>query len=248
MNVLGWSIKRLLLLDGVLIVALVALILLIRAARAESSPGAPEPGALLYATTFDDFNDEWDLYPGRKSAQVVSGQLQVNIGVPDDGAFSWLNRNFSDFDLTVHATQLAGPDDNGYGVIFRHQDEQHYYHFLISGDGYYQVLRRNGPDVQADVTTISDWRRSEYINLGQDARNVIRVVGRGDHLTFYVNGHQLELCLGENAIASTCEGGELTAVLVDPTFIYGHVGVAAYTFSQPGALIGFDNMVILGPE
>ena len=32
----------------------------------------PQPGELLYATSFDDFNDEWDLYPGRDAAQVVT--------------------------------------------------------------------------------------------------------------------------------------------------------------------------------
>lgn len=247
-NITQWCTRTLLIVDLGLAAALIALIFLIQAAGVESAPAQPAPGALLYATTFDAFNDEWDLYPGRKSAQVVGGQLQVNIGDANDGAFTWLDRRFSDFDLTVEATQLAGPDDNGYGVVFRHQDEQHYFHFLISGDGYYQVLRRNGPDLLEDVTTISGWRRSEHINLGQDAPNRLRVVARGDRFTFFVNGHPLELCLGENAIAETCQGGELTDVLIDPTFAHGHIGVAAQTFSQPGALIGFDNLVVVGPE
>lgn len=246
MNFTRWSTKRLLLVDGALTLALAVLILLVQAAGAESPPGIPEPGALLYVTTFDDFNDEWDLFRGTKAAQVVAGQLQVNIGVANDGAFSWLDRAFSDFDVTVQATQLAGPDDNGYGVVFRHQDEKHFYWFLISGDGYYKITRQNGDEVR---TLTADWRRSVYINLGQGAPNAIRVVAQGDHFAFYINGHRLiDLCLGERVVASTCEGGELSDVLIDPTFPYGHVGVAAYAYSQPGVLVGFDNLVVVGPE
>jgi hypothetical protein len=237
--------KRLMILNGALALVLASLLLIVRATAAEGPPPALEPGQLLYVTTFDAFNDEWGLYPGRKSAQVVGGGLQVSIGIPNDGAFSPLDRQFGDFDMTVEATQLAGPDDNGYGVVFRHQDERSFYYFLISGDGYYQVTRQNGDEVK---TLTADWRSSEYINLGQ-ATNAVRVVGRGDHFTFFVNGHQLaDLCLGEHVVASTCAGGELSDVLIDPTFAYGRVGVAALSFSQAGVVIGFDNLVVLGPE
>lgn len=248
MNVLRWRTRNLLLADAVLAVVLVALLVLISQVGVAASPGAPEPGALLYLTTFDTFNDEWDLYAGRKAAQVVEGQLQIRIDVSDDGAFSWLDRLFSDFDLTVEATQLGGPDDNGYGVIFRHRDEHHFYQFLISGDGHYQLIRRNGPNALTDVTTLNVWRRSEHVRMGQDATNVIRIVARGDTFRFYVNGQPLELCLGENAIPATCEGGIETDLLVDSTFAYGHIGVGARAFSDPGVVVGFDNMVVVGPE
>ena len=39
----------------------------------------PVPGQLLYATSFDAFNDEWDLYPGRDAAQIAqSSELVPN--------------------------------------------------------------------------------------------------------------------------------------------------------------------------
>ena len=257
MKVMKWNGKRQMLLNGGLALILALLILLIHVASSESAPPLPEPGALLYVTTFDDFNDEWDLYRGKKSAQVEEGRLKVllRMGVPNNtGAFSPLERLFSDFDMTVEATQLGGPDDNGYGVVFRHQDEEHFYQFLISGDGYYQITRSNGSDPLEDIVTLNEWRPTDLINLGQDATNHIRIIGRGDTFRFFINGHPLELCLGRNAITDSlgtpiCEGGELSYELVDDTFSYGHLGVGAFTsVSGAGVHVGFDNMLVVGPE
>ena len=144
------------------------------------------------------------------------------------------------------ANELA-PERRRYGVVFRETDPDHLYQFLISGDGYYKITRQNGPDPLEDVVTLTaDWRSSPYINQGQ-ATNVIRVVTRGDHFTFYINGHQVtDLCLSGNMTADQCSGEE-SDVLIDPTFAYGRVGVAALSFGQPGVVIGFDNVVAVGP-
>lgn len=241
------KVLRLLVIDFVLTLVLVGLLLLIRVTSPDSiAPPVPEPDELLYATTFDNFNDEWDLYEGRRSAQVEDGMLKISIDVANNGSFAWLDRIFGDFDLTAEATQLAGPDDNGFGVIFRHLDPDNYYHFLISGDGYYKVTRVK--DGQAETLT-ADWRESEYIKLGVGQTNVIRVVGRGDQFQFYINGALIDdLCLGENVVAFNCAGGELSDVLVDSALRYGHVGGGALSFNTPGVVVGFDNVVIVGPE
>jgi len=242
-----WSLARLAILDGVLALILIALVALGNAAAAEGPPPVPEPGDLLYVTTFDDFNDEWDLYPGRNSAEVVDGALQVSINKANTGVFSPLDRVFGDFDLTVEATTLDGPIDNGFGVIFRHQDEDNFYQFLISSDCCYKIMRVKDGVVER---LSAKWPSSQQINLGIDAVNVIRVVGRGDRFQFYINGELLELCLGRNAIPATCEGGELTDTLVDASLAYGRVGVGAVTTMTggEGVTIGFDDVVIVGPE
>ncbi|MBN1285223.1 MAG: hypothetical protein JXB47_07490 [Anaerolineae bacterium] len=242
-----WNPPRLLVINGALAVTLAALLLLIRlTAPGGIAPPAPQPGELLYATTFDDFNDEWDLYEGRRAAQVEDGMLKVSIDVANNGSFSWLDRIFGDFDLTVEAMQLAGPDDNGFGVIFRHRDPDNHYHLLISGDGYYKVTRVK--DGEAETLT-ADWRASAHIKPGTGETNVIRVVGRGSRFTFYINGARVDdLCLGENVVAFNCAGGELSDALVDETFPYGRVGVGALSFGTPGVVVGFDNMVVVGPE
>ena len=176
---------------------------------------APEPGELLYATTFEADTDlaEWDLYPGRDAAAIVtvtdlvfedtvpdgeslSGQvLQVIHGAPYPGEVVWssLNRKFNDFDLRVTAQQVAGPvDQNQYGVIFRYRDDENFYIFRVTSDQYYSVARvKDGIEEK-----ISDWGVSDAIRA---AANEIRIVARGATFQFYVNGQLMPLCLrGEN--------------------------------------------------
>ncbi|NJL93588.1 MAG: hypothetical protein HC915_07585 [Anaerolineae bacterium] len=131
---------------GLIVVVLVALSITfaVLTRQVELPPAVPEPGELLYSTTFDAYNDEWDLPQGRQSAEIVDGELILSegVGLPDSGFYSLLkDRRFSDFDLRLHTRQLSGSDDNRYGVIFRQRDVDNYYHFEISGDGFYRLLK-----------------------------------------------------------------------------------------------------------
>jgi hypothetical protein len=94
-----------------------------------------EPGKLLYASTFDDNLGDWSIYEGRLSAQVENSALRLDLAVAGSLPYSTAAPYFSDFDLRVLARPLAGPLNNGYGVIFRAQDPQNYYMFLVSSDG-----------------------------------------------------------------------------------------------------------------
>jgi hypothetical protein len=79
-------------------------------------------GEVLYAAGFDGFNDEWQSYDGRLSAQVTEGHLAISTDELASTPFSLANPQFGDFDLTVQMTASAGLEDNGMGVIFRLQD------------------------------------------------------------------------------------------------------------------------------
>ncbi len=224
----------------------------------------PRPGQLLYVTTFDAYNDDWQLYEGELAAQIVSqdgnAALQIAVDAAQAGAFTILDQIFSDFDLVVQARQVAGPEDieaPGFGVLFRHQDNNNFYAFMISGDGYYQVIRRrDGVDEE-----LSDWAPSAAILRGQ-AINRIRVIGQGETFTFFVNDVQMPLCLtvwnplvpGECQVPATETGGQATwsaeAVvnqLVDSSFPQGRIGVGARSFAEPGIRVYFDNLLVCGP-
>ena len=233
--------------------------------------GASEPGALLYATSFDEASDaqEWDLYEGRDAARIapvedlapegdargLRGQaLVITHGSPisQEAIFSALDRKFTDMDLTVTAHGISGPDDNQYGVVFRYQDNANYYAFFISGDGYYSLVKReNGA-----LRDISAWNMSDAIETGQ-ASNTIRIVARGDAFRFYVNGEPMSLCLaGENAYSmwnpatGECTTSEPVTVFRDADFKQGGVALAAGSsidLSSP-VVIAFDNLTISGPE
>jgi hypothetical protein len=121
-----------------------------------------EPGEFIYVTTFDDYNDEWDIYTGRNSYEIVtdeSGNQQlifyIDSGQRSDGVFSTLNRKLRNFDLRVTTTQITSDDlhDNRYGVVFRYRDTNNYYGFEVSGDGWYQLVKVE----EGHVTEISTW-------------------------------------------------------------------------------------------
>jgi hypothetical protein len=230
----------------------------------------PEPSQLLYATSFDAFNDEWDVYPGRDSAQIVpagdlvsassavtplSGTvLAINYGSgsSDQVVWSTLDRKFSDFDLRVTTQLIAGPvDQNQYGVIFRYRDTQNFYVFRITSDGYYLLAKvENG--IQDKV---SDWGQTDAIRQGSDAANEVRIIARGDEFRFFVNGQPAPLCLkGQNRFSmwrgpGVCvEGGELTDVFRDAAFRQGRVALTAGTIDGSDIEVAFDDLVIVGPE
>jgi hypothetical protein len=233
----------------------------------------PEPGELLYATSFEDFNDEWDVYAGRDSAQVVpvadleqtaettfpllaGDTLVISYGSPysNEVVFSSVDRKFNDLDLRVTAQQIAGPDDNQFGVLFRYHDLDNYYAFMISGDGYYSLVKYQ----DGQLEKISDWGKSNAIRQGI-AANEIRVVANADEFMFYINGELVPLCLrGENRTSmwlpgdqpGVCYTDDVTYIYKDDDFKQGRVALAAGTSSTYGdtVTVAFDDLSIVGSD
>ncbi len=163
------------------------------------------------------------------SASYADGQLQLDITFPNLIAWAELvDHKFEDFVLEVDATQLGGPDDNSYGIIFRMENPSAYYRFDISGDGHYLVIRRDKEGGGQWVTITGDWLPSEAIHKGAST-NKIKIVAQGSHFTFYVNGQQV-------------------AEADDDTYRSGAIGLNAGSFHESGVKIGFDNLTIKKPE
>lgn len=213
-----------------------------------------EPGELLYATTFDAFNDDWTQYEGRLSAQVADGVLRLSVSEPVAFPYSAASPHFGNFDIRVQARAVEGPENNGYGIIFRQQDADNLYSFLISSDGYYQVSRI----VNGVSREISLWIQSPHVNMGIGALNTLRVIGRGDQFRFFVNDQPLLLCIPNDPNAQStydwindvCVDGQMLDTLVDSSIPSGRLGVAAMTVqgSEPGVVVEFDNVLVYGPE
>lgn len=220
-----------------------------------------EAGAVLYTATFDAYADDWDQYPGRLSAQVVDGALRIENQQPEAGPYSRTKQHFGDFDLLMETRAVDGPLDNAYGVIFRLQDkdtpspaDDNYYAFLISSDGYYRVMRA----LDGDLQELSAWIPSPAIRqgAGSDApSNWLRVVAQADHFRFYINGQAAAVCIPDepdgqstyNDITGECIGGQMLETLVDDTIASGQIGVIVRTLGLPGAVVEFDNMVVVAP-
>ena len=177
----------------------------------------------------DDFSDPASGWQAESDASAEvgyhEGVMRIVIKVPSLLAWASAGREFSDFRLTVEATQVAGPDDNEYGVLVRMRDPDHFYRFSISGDGYYLVSKYGGEGWEQ---LSGDWTLSDAIRPGA-ATNLLEVVCQDTAMDFYVNG-------------------TLLVQVEDSSYSRGDVGLYAGTLLTPGEVeIHFDNLRVEAP-
>lgn len=249
------------LLIGITLVLLLALAVWLNRQSAQWHYIIPgEAGKVVYLATFDAFPEDWNLAQGRLKSEIVpEGVLRMEVGAVNSLPFAEARPFFADFDARVQATPVDGPLNNGYGMIFRLQnkgnnspDDDDFYLFMVSSDGYYQVVR----SINGDSRELSTWIPSPAVAQGIGALNTLRVVAKGSTFRFYVNDQPLQLCLPDdptarstyNEINGTCLGGTMADVLVDESIANGQIGVAAQSFDEAGVLVNFDNLVVYGPE
>lgn len=178
----------------------------------------------------DDFSDPASGWRTESDASAEvgyhEGAMRVFVKSPNRLAWAWADRDFSNFHLSVEAIQVAGPDDNEYGVQVRMEDNNRFYRFSISGDGYYQVSKHDGAEWQV---LSGEWSESDAIHLGA-AANHLEVVCQAATMTFLVNSVQL-------------------AQVEDADYSRGDIGLYAGSFRDPGlgVEIHFDNLTVTEP-
>lgn len=212
----------------VLIVALLALPAC--SVAPESEPDTCDGPDFLFADDFSgEFDCGWALYDrGGGTAAIDNAAMQLTVGQP--GQLWWTNpgRSFDDVVITTEARQVDGPNDNAYGVICRYQDEENFYAFMVSGDGYFAIGKyQSGNETVTYLTPDAQFQPSDAINVGV-ASNELRVSCIGNQLSMEVNGIPL-------------------LSVTDPTFVNGDVGLAAATLQQGTTIVEFDNVRVTTP-
>lgn len=207
-----------------------------------------EPGDLLYIATFDRFEDEWGIQGLRFDPVIADGVMRFDVNDIERSPYALTKPHFSDFDLRLEARPVAGPLNNGYGVMFRLQDAKNYYRFLISSDGYYRVDRMVD-GVEKDLST---WVKSSAIDEGLDVTNWLRVVASGEYFQFFINNQLVQLCVPDDPEGEStyyldeCVEGTMVDTLQDDSFASGQIGPAVLTLDEPNVAVEFDNLVVLG--
>ncbi len=212
----------------VLITALVALTAC--GVAPENEPDTCDGPDFLFADDFSgEFDCGWALYDrGGGTAAIDNAAMQLTVGQP--GQLWWTNpgRSFDDVVITTEARQVDGPNDNAYGVICRYQDEENFYAFMVSGDGYFAIGKyQSGNETVTYLTPDAQFQPSDAINVGV-ASNELRVSCIGNQLSMEVNGIPL-------------------ISVTDPTFVNGDVGLAAATLQQGTTIVEFDNVRVTTP-
>ncbi|HID63492.1 MAG TPA: tetratricopeptide repeat protein, partial [Anaerolineae bacterium] len=174
-----------------------------------------------FSTPKGGWGEAFDLQSVKK---YENGQYHISVNVSELFIWSTAGQDLADFIVEVEATQVSGPSDNGYGLLFRFQDDQHFYRFDISGDGFYLLSKR----LENQWVTLVDWTASPYIHKGQ-ATNRLKVICQGPRISLYVNDRHL-------------------TDFSDGSYSHGDIGLFAGTLSQSGVHISFDNLKVWAPE
>src|SRR5262245_40612249 len=116
----GVQLLRRMLLFIILIVLLAAAYALNRATTHWHYVLPVEAGKVAYLATFDGLKEDWNLAQGRLKSEILdTGVLRLDVGDVNSLPFAEAKPYFADFDLRIQATPVEGPENNGYGVIFR---------------------------------------------------------------------------------------------------------------------------------
>ena len=197
-----------------LILAIIALLLLSPMVACTAAPST-QPWETAFETP-----GSWDLSSDAAAdVMIQDGKLLIHILQPGQIAWTTAGQSFADFLLQVEATKVAGPEDNEYGVLIRMDENDHFYAFSISSDGYARVARYEEGNW---MVMGPDWFPHDAIHQGTQT-NILEVEARGAQLSFRVNGEEV----------TTVE---------DTTLAKGDVGLYAGAFENPDVQIAFDNL------
>jgi hypothetical protein len=158
--------------------------------------------------------------------EVRDGVFDFTVNENELTSWTTAGEEFSDGVYSVEATQVTGPDNNAYGMLFRVDDENDdFYSFQISGDGFVWIGRyRDGGAAEAEPIVNDWWFESPVINQG-NATNKLSVQAEGQNLIFFVNDQEV---------------GRVT----DDAFSSGDIGLMVRTLGIGGVNVQFDNFTI----
>jgi len=194
--------------------------------ESSGTSGGSATGELLLEDDFSDPASGWEVgdYEGGTVGYLSNIYQVESFG---DGNVMWgvAGEVFDDVVIEVTATQFSAPDNdnNDYGVACRIQDEGAGYYLLISGDGFYSIMKAVGEERDPLV----DWTESDVINRG-NASNDMRGTCVGSSLTLEVNGEQL-------------------ASATDSEFLSGDVALTATSYEDVSTQVYFDDVRVRRP-
>jgi len=203
-----------------------------------SAPATQPPGVQATPTTsnvlfHDDFSDPssgWDhSSTDNGTADYANGGYEIHITATS--LYKWSNpgKGFqNDVRIEVDATKVGGPDDNAFGVICRYQDENNFYKFYLTSDGYAGIIKET--DGNPTVISSADGKMPPVKGINQGAStNHLRADCIGDTFALYANGTQVATATD----SSSFQGGD--------------VGMVAATYSTGGTDILFKNFYVYAP-
>jgi hypothetical protein len=183
-------------------------------------------GQALY---HDDFSDPASGWPNTTSANGALGYVdnayRMLVQSPGYDLRAVSGQAYRDVQIEADAARLAGPVNNRFGLICRYQDNDDFYVFFISSDGYYAI----GKIKDGAVSLLGQEMMAYSAAITQGgAPNHLRFDCIGNTLTGYVNG-------------------QAVAIAQDADFSGGDAGLITGAFDESGVDMSFDNFVVIKP-
>lgn len=188
--------------------------------------GEEVPGNVLFQDDFSDPSSGWDrVSEDGGITDYENGAYRIFVNSKNSDYWANPGLSFTDVVVSAEATKVGGVDDNDFGLICRYQDNQNFYFFIISSDGYYGIGKVK--DGEQEILGTESMPPSESINQG-NTKNNLQASCVGNQLTFSVNGKNLDK-------------------KTDADFSSGDVGLIAGSFDSAGTDIHFDNFTVINP-
>ncbi|MBC8163889.1 MAG: hypothetical protein H7Z42_21990 [Roseiflexaceae bacterium] len=191
--------------------------------RALPSPVAPSPTpGIAFAEQFDG-GPVGQLRTGMSDSAAfanIDDRYQIKLRKPESLALSSFGGVYTNLSAEVEVRFAETADTTSAALLFRLIDEQNFYAYSVSGDGFYalEVCERG------QWRTLIEWTRWPAVERAGGA-NKLRVLVRGDQISLFLND-------------------KLLVETVDATFTQGRLAFSANTYALEGAVVTFDNLVV----
>lgn len=188
---------------------------------------ASHPGWIFFQDDFSTSPNGWGTM-GREGGEASFNYEGLVIKVYSPNSLYWTvnEGRYTDTQIDVDAVLMNGPTNDNFGVICRFVDNDNFYGFLVTHDGYYGIFK------MLDGQMLLSGNRT---NL--DFSEAIRQGGIVNHITASCSGDILKLSVNDVVLAE----------IQDASFKSGQIGLIAGAYDAGGVQVLFDNLLVTQP-
>lgn len=182
-----------------------------------------------YHEEFDSIGNWGSQTDVNVDGQVVNGRFEFEVIEPNAIYWSTGGETFGNATYELEATALEGTLNNGFGMMFRIDNETDSFYLLeVSSDGYIWVGYCGDGCAESTLLVGEGWVESAAVKQGLGETNALKVEANGAELIFYVNGQEV---------------GRAN----DTSLVTGDIGILVETFDEGGVKVAFDNFKVTLP-
>jgi hypothetical protein len=188
---------------------------------------AAPSGTVLFHDDFTQNSNRWGT-PNSKAGEVsfLYQGLDIKVNQADSMIWTVSGEKYTDTKIDIDAVLLSGPTDDAYGAICRFVDNEHFYGFLVTHDGYYGIFKMQDGKLSL-ANAEGGLKFSEAIRQG-GVVNHLQAICQGSTLSLLVNGQVL-------------------SAVDDSSYSTGQIGLISGAYATPGVEVFFDNLLVTQP-